>query len=134
MNADNVRFLSVENVLAIHSNTLENEGGLPGIRDVGLLESAVAMPRSTFGGAYLHDGLAAMAAAYLYHICQKHAFVDGNKRTGAFACVLFLFLNGISEEDLPPESELEEAILNVDSGRMTKGELIEWLRKVLDAG
>ena len=130
MSTHNVRFLSVENILSIHVDTLEQEGGLQGIRDVGLLESAAAMPRSTFGGAYLHTDLAAMAAAYLYHICQNHAFVDGNKRTAAFSCVLFLYLNGIAQENLPQESDLEEVTLKIASGSMTKGEVIEWLQNL----
>jgi death-on-curing protein len=125
VNRDSVRFLSVENVLSVHDDTFEHEGGLPGIRDVGLLESAVAMPQSMFGGAYLHDGLAAMAAAYLYHICQNHAFLDGNKRTASFCSVLFLRLNGIDAEALPALSNLEAVTLNLASGQIKSANICQ---------
>lgn len=126
-----IRFLSVENVLAIHQDTIDNEGGRPGIRDVGLLESAVAMPQSQFSGQYLHSGLAAMAAAYLFHLCQNHAFIDGNKRTAAFACLLFLYLNGVAEDALPRPEELERITLSVASSELDKSQLTEWLQQAL---
>src|SRR3569832_264121 len=107
MRQGSIRFLSVENVLAIHADTIAEEGGRVGIRDIGLLESAVAMPQATYEGAYLHPDLAAMAAAYLFHLCQNHAFVDGNKRAAAFSTVLFLALNGVPDDALPPETDLE---------------------------
>ena len=69
---------------------------MPGIRNPALLQSAVAQPRATFGGEYLHPTLYLMAAAYLYHIAGNHAFEDGNKRTGLDAALTFLSLNGIS--------------------------------------
>ena len=69
-----IRFLSVEDVLAIHQNTIVKEGGLAGLRDAGLLESAVLMPQQQFGGEYLHRDLPSMASAYLFHIAQNHAF------------------------------------------------------------
>ena len=77
------RFLSVADVLGFHEDQLANYGGAPGVRDMGLLESAVAMPMAGFGDQYLHADLFEMAAAYLYHIVCNHPFVDGNKRTGA---------------------------------------------------
>ena len=129
MSAGTFRFLSVENVLLIHDDTLSEEGGLHAIRDLGLLESAVAMPQAMYGGEYLHHGLAEMAAAYLYHICQNHAFVDGNKRTAAFACVLFLSHNGIPDERLPDEAALEKVTLNIASGKTAKSEAAEWLQQ-----
>lgn len=88
-------FLEVEDVLQIHADQLERYGGLSGLRDHGLLLSAVAMPRSTYGGEFLHGDLLAMAAAYLFHITRNHPFVDGNKRTGAAAALVFLDLHGI---------------------------------------
>jgi death-on-curing protein len=126
-----VRFLSVENVLAIHANTIAEEGGSAGVRDIGLLESAVAMPQATFEGVSLHPGLAAMAAAYLFHLCQNHAFVDGNKRAAAFSTVLFLALNGIPDDALPPESDLEQVTLSVARGEMTKTDLTFWLQSLI---
>lgn len=73
-----------------------------------------------------------MAAAYLFHICQNHAFVDGNKRTAAFTALIFLSLNGIVEDKLPAESVLEEVTLKVASGAMSKAELCAFFRNVLD--
>ena len=125
-----VRFLSVANVLAIHADTIAEEGGSAGVRDIGLLESAVAMPQATYEGAYLHHGIAAMAAAYLFHLCQNHAFVDGNKRTAAFSTVLFLALNGIPDNALPPESELEHTTLAVARGAMSKTDMTLWLQSL----
>jgi death-on-curing protein len=75
-------FLTVDEVLQIHAYQIQEFGGSDEILDVGLLESAIAQPRQSFGGAYLHPGLEDMAAAYLFHIVQNHPFADGNKRTG----------------------------------------------------
>ncbi len=128
MSAESIRFLTLENVLQIHANTIQEEGGAPGVRERGLLESAVAMPQSRFGGEYLHAGLAEMAAATLYHLCQNHAFLDGNKRTAAFSTVLFLYLNGVPKSKLPDQAELERVTLSVESGQMSKSALTGWMR------
>lgn len=120
-------FLSVENVLQIHEDTISIEGGLRGIRDLGLLESAVAMPRQQFGGDYLHEGVAAMAAAYLFHIASNHPFVDGNKRAAALAALVFLDINRI--DPLPDPDELETATLDVARGAFDKAALTRWFRE-----
>lgn len=78
-----IDFLHLDDVVAIHLDQIERYGGEAGIRDAGLLESAVAQARATFGGEFLHADLFQMAAAYLFHIAKNHPFVDGNKRTGA---------------------------------------------------
>jgi death-on-curing protein len=75
-------FLTVEDVPQIHAYQIKHFGGDPAVLDRGLLESAVAQPEQAFGGEYLHADLAAMAAAYLYHLVKNHAFADGNKRPG----------------------------------------------------
>lgn len=121
-----IRFLSVDDVLTIHQNTIANEGGLAGLRDAGLLESAVLMPQQRFEGEYLHPDLAAMAAAYLFHIAQNHAFHDGNKRAAVLAALVFLSINGV--ELLPPPEALEEMTMRVASGEADKAELTEWMR------
>lgn len=121
-----MRFLSVQDVLAIHEDTLRREGGLPGLRDAGLLESAVLMPQQRFGREYLHPGLAEMAAAYHFHICRNHAFNDGNKRVAVLAALIFLRVNGL--ERLPEPDALEAVTLEVASGARGKEELTEWLR------
>ena len=133
MSESAVRFLSVKNVLSIHADTIAEEGGSAGLRDPGLLESAVAMPQATFEGAYLHSGLAAMAAAYLFHLCRNHAFIDGNKRAAAFSTVIFLALNGVLDDALPPEPELERRTLAVARGEMSKTEITVWLQSLLPA-
>ena len=78
-----VQFLEVEDILNIHRESIQRVGGLDGIRDTGLLQAAVAMPQQAFGGELLHADLASQAAAYLFHICQAHAFLDGDKRSAA---------------------------------------------------
>ena len=128
MNASAIRFLSLDNILEIHAETIAEEGGSLGLRDVGLLQSALAMPNATYGGRYLHDGLAAMAAAYLFHLCQNHAFIDGNKRTASYGMTLFLSVNGIADDALPPPEELEAVTLAVAASQMSKNEVTQWLR------
>ena len=117
------QFLSLDEVLEIHEEQVEIYGGSPGLRDPAALESAVATPRVTFEGEFLHRSIPAMAAAYLFHLCQNHAFVDGNKRVGANAAITFLLLNAW---DLDLDSdELVNVVINVASGRLTKSELTE---------
>ena len=119
-------FLSVEDVLSMHASTLRAEGGLSGVRDLGLLASAVMMPQQRFKGRYLHGPLAAMAAAYLYHLVQNHPFVDGNKRVGAMAAYVFLDVNGV--DMTATERQLERTVLAVAAGGMSKDELTVWMR------
>ena len=120
-------FLSLEDVLLAHADTLEGEGGLSGVRDHGLLDAAVAMPRQQFGGSYLHEDEGAMAAAYLFHIAQNHPFYDGNKRTAALSALAFLRVNG--KDLLPSPKDLEDVTRRVAAGKLTKDELIRWMRK-----
>ena len=86
-------FLSLDEVLEIHEQQIERYGGSEGLRDSAGLESAVAMPQAIFGGEFLHTSIPAMAAAYLFHLCQNHSFIDGNKRVGANAAISFLLIN-----------------------------------------
>ncbi|ACL66396.1 death-on-curing family protein [Anaeromyxobacter dehalogenans 2CP-1] len=111
-------FLDVDDVLLIHEEQLATYGGALGIRDVGLLESAVAMPRASAGGELAHEDLFAMAAAYAFHIAQNQPFVDGNKRTGLLAAIVFLDLNGIPISD--PAGRLYDAMIAVAERRMDK--------------
>lgn len=122
-----LRFLSVDDVVAIHRDTIRHEGGSAGLRDLGLLESAVLMPQQSFGGEYLHAGLPEMAAAYLFHLCRNHPFVDGNKRVSVLAMLIFLRVNGV--EELPEPDELEAVALAVAAGEMGKAELTHWMRR-----
>jgi death-on-curing protein len=120
-------FLSLGEVLEIHRDQIERYGGDPGIRDLGLLQSALAMPAAGFDGRYLHSDLFAMAAAYLFHIVQNHPFADGNKRTGAVAALVFLSLNGIEID--ADEEEFESMVLSVAQGRSDKAAVTEFFRK-----
>jgi death on curing protein len=120
-------FLSVEDVVIIQGSAIEQEGGMGGMRDHGLLDAAVAMPRQQFSGAYLHEDGAAMAAAYLFHIAQNHPFLDGNKRAAVMAAFVFLDKNGI--ELTVSSKELEAVTRRVAAGQMTKDELVPWMRK-----
>jgi death-on-curing protein len=86
-------FLSLEEVLEIHRQQIERYGGALGVRDLSLLESAIAQPQATFSAEFLHASVPAMAAAYLLHICRNHPFVDGNKRVAANAAITFLLMN-----------------------------------------
>jgi death-on-curing protein len=125
-----ITFLSVADVLAIHQDTITNEGGLAGLREPGLLESAVLLPQQQFGGEYLHDGLAAMAAAYLFHIAQNHAFLDGNKRAAVLSALVFLEVNGVPS--FPEPDPLERMTLAVAASRCGKEELTRWFRRQLE--
>jgi len=122
-----VIFLSVDDVLEIHRRVIEVFGGGAGLRDRGLLESATAMPRSTFDGIELHANLAEKAAAYHYHLCSNHPFVDGNKRVAVTAAELFLMING---QELPAsDDEIEKLALGVASGRLSKAQVVEFFEK-----
>ena len=125
------RFLSLEDVEALHQRTLEIHGGISGLRDLGLLSSAVSMPRQMFAGAYLHDGVPAMAAAYLFHLCKNHAFLDGNKRVAALAALAFLRVNGMSRDQRLPELPLTVITLKVSAGELGKDELTVWFEQQL---
>jgi len=111
-------FLGLADVVRIHVDQIERYGGRAGIRDLGLLQSALAMPRASFGGEWLHRDLHEMAAAYAFHLCQNHPFVDGNKRTALACALVFLELNDISIED--PEARLYEAMMAAASGSLDK--------------
>lgn len=123
-----IEFLTVEVVLALHQRQLDRFGGGAGLRDLGLLESAVAQPQASFGGTYAHEGLFVMAAAYLFHIVSNHPFVDGNKRTGLLAAQVFLDVNGVSLEH---ESEAFYALtIGVAEGRIAKSAVAAELERI----
>jgi death on curing protein len=116
-------FLALDEVLEIHAQQIELYGGSDGVRDPAGLESAVATPMATFGGQFLHPTIPSMAAAYLFHICQNHPFVDGNKRTGANAAITFLLINDW-ELDFS-QDELVDLMLSVASGTTSESVLAE---------
>ncbi len=120
-------FLTVEDVLEIHLDQIQRYGGDAGVRDMGLLDSAVAMPKATFGGDFLHADIFEMAAAYVFHIAKNHPFVDGNKRTSAVAACMFLELNGVRVQLI--ESELVDLILDTAQSKIHKPEIAAFFRR-----
>jgi len=121
-----VDFLTVDDVLYLHANQVKLYGGDSGVRDMGLLESAVAQPRASFDGEFLHENIFPMVAAYLFHLVRNHAFIDGNKRVGAVAALVFLDLNGV--EIVAPKGSLYDLTVAVASGQAGKAEVAEFLR------
>ena len=120
-------FLSKRFVLAYHARLIDVFGGSPGVRDTGLLESALSAPESTFDGVYLHADLWEMAAAYAFHLIKNHPFVDGNKRIAAVAMGTFLDVNGAPLR--VDEVEVYETMIALASGGIGKAELAAWLRE-----
>lgn len=121
-----MRFLSKRFVVAYHGRLIDLFGGAHGIRDEGLLDFALAQPEATFDGEMLHKDTWEMAAAYGFHLCRNHPFIDGNKRIAAVAMGTFLAINGEANEF--DEVELYLTVTAVAEGRMDKGELAAWLR------
>jgi death-on-curing protein len=120
-------FLTLEQVFQIHKNQIELYGGENGLRDMGLLQSALAMPSSGFGEEYFHKELYEMAAAYLFHLVKNHPFVDGNKRVGFVASYIFLRLNGIVVT--ADEVSYEKITLEVAQGQADKPRIAAFFRK-----
>jgi death-on-curing protein len=122
-----MNYLTAEQVVFIHAFVVEETGGSHGVRDLGLLESAVARPQATFDGDDLHPDIFIKAAALLHALIQNHPFVDGNKRTGALAVILFLEFNGY--ELNAKNKELESFALKVAVAKISLSEIADWLRK-----
>jgi death-on-curing protein len=118
-------FLTFGEVLAIHRDQIGRYGGAVGIRDLGLLQSALSQPRAMFAGELLHSDLFEMAAAYLFHIVRNHPFMDGNKRVGAVSAIVFLRINNQNID--VAEEELETLVRSVAEGKMTKASLAGFL-------
>jgi death on curing protein len=111
-------FLTLDEVLAIHADQIRRYGGSHGVRDMGLLSSAIAMPQASFAGMYLHTSLAEMAAAYLFHIAQNHPFVDGNKRAALAAALAFIWINDQRLD--ASDDELTELVMGIAGGHVGK--------------
>jgi death-on-curing protein len=120
-------FLDLHEVMEIHRDQIERYGGTIGVRDEGLLESALAMPKAGMGGEYFHTDLFEMAAAYLFHLAKNHPFIDGNKRVAAMSAFVFLAINDV---DLTaPEAAYERLVLDVAGGKTQKAAIAEFLRR-----
>jgi len=120
-----IRYLSLVEVLDLHRQVIEQSGGALGIRDLGLLESALAQPRMTFGGKELYSTVLDKAAALGFSIIMNHPFMDGNKRTGHAALETFLILNGL--EISASVDEQENVVLTLASGNLGREAFVEWL-------
>lgn len=114
------RYLSLRTVAAINERMVAGFGGVAGVRDRGLLESAVAQPMQTFGGADLYPSIVEKAARLAFGIVENHPFVDGNKRTAAACAAAFLGINGYAF--VPPEGELADVFIGLAAGE------IDWIR------
>jgi death-on-curing protein len=114
-------FLTLAEALDIHAEMIAHYGGDMGVRDIGLLESALAMPQASFAGCYLHATLFEMAAAYAYHMAENQPFIDGNKRAALGAALTFLRINGLRIQD--PSQQLYKGMIKIGTRRMTKQEL-----------
>ena len=121
-----IRYLTSEQVLFIHARLLAETGGEHGIRDLGLLQSAVARPQAVFDGNELYPGIHQKAAALLESLINNHPFVDGNKRTGITAAAMFLKINNFSLT--ASNQEVESFVLSIASGEQTVESITEWLK------
>ena len=124
----------MEAVVAIHAEVLAAHGGLPGLRDRGLLESAVAAPQASIGGKPLIVDPIEVGAAYLFYLCRNHPFADGNKRTALAAALVFLLVNGrLPDPGLPQRktADWESLVLGVASSKLDRQQTTRRLRKLL---
>lgn len=127
-----MRYLSIREVLELHSRVLEQSGGAQGIRDRGALESSVAQPFQTFGGQELYASVPEKAAALGYFLVRNHPFVDGNKRVGHAALEVTLVLNGF--ELVASIDEQEQIILALAAGNLSRDEFTTWIVQHLVRG
>jgi len=118
------RWLDANIILDVHAEQLALFGGADGVRDLGLLESALARPLNKY--SYGENDLAALAAAYAFGIARNHAFVDGNKRAAFASIIVFLGLNGI-DFDVPPE-QATAMIMSLAAGEVSEESLARWIR------
>jgi death-on-curing protein len=121
--------LTVEIVQEIHAEAITRFGGSEGLRDLTLLESAVAAPQASFGGKSPYADLVEVAGAYLFYLCRNHPFIDGNKRAALGACLVFLRLNDMEPE--PDGPEWEDLTLGVASGALDREQATKALRKLI---
>jgi death on curing protein len=121
-----ITFLTLSEVIDIHTDQIKRYGGAGDIRDINLLTSAIALPFASFSSAYLHGDIFEMAAAYAFHICQNHPFIDGNKRTALASALVFLDMNG---EIISYDSDkLYKAMVNLAAGKLSKSAFADTLR------
>ena len=117
--------LSLEQVLLMHKQLIEESGGSDEVRDIGLLKSAINNPFQTFGGVELYPSIQEKAARLCFGIVKNHALVDGNKRLGTHVMLVFLWLNGYTLEY--QDEEIINIILDLASGKITADQLMSWI-------
>lgn len=122
---DDPIWISKELAIAIHKRQLAEHGGADGVRDEGLLDSALSRPRHLFAYDDPTPGIPTLAAAYAFGIAKNHAFIDGNKRTAAVVCETFLELNGYTLT--ASDAEIYPVFLGLAAGSVSEGDLIKWL-------
>ena len=120
-----INFIPKDIILYFHNQLIQTYGGSFGIRDEDLLDSALKQAKATYEGKFLHNTIYKMAAAYGFHLCNNHPFVDGNKRIALVAMDIFLQRNGF--EIIASEKETYTLIMALSTGELTKKELSEWL-------
>lgn len=120
-------YITLDEVLAIHDDMVERYGGSFGIRDLGLIQSAIARPQATFGGIDLYPTIIDKAAALFHSLIFNHAFADGNKRTSLTSTARFLYLNGY--ELKADQKELIDFPLRVENKHLDIEEIAKWLKE-----
>jgi death-on-curing protein len=125
------KFLTISQVLNIHQRQIQRFGGTSGVRDEGLLDSALAQAQATFGGELLHPTIHEQAAAYLYHLAMNHPFIDGNKRTAFAVMLTFLSLNGYTLN--LSQEQAYNLVIQVVQKEISKEELSTFLELHLQA-
>jgi death on curing protein len=122
-----MRYLTLSEILYLHRRLLATTGGADGVRDLKIIEAAIAAPKATFGGEDLYPGVLPKAATLCFSLVQGHGFIDGNKRVGHAAMEVFLMLNGYALE--ASVDEQERVVLALASGNLTRERLLEWLEQ-----
>ncbi|HNI28768.1 MAG TPA: type II toxin-antitoxin system death-on-curing family toxin [Leptospiraceae bacterium] len=126
--SEEIEFLEVEDILIVHRNQIDLYGGSSGVRDRGLLESAVNAVQASFDGEYMHKTLYERASAYIFYLAQNHPFIDGNKRTALATGLVYLDMNGIEIDD--PNEELYAMMIEVSTGNSSKEKVSEVLKRL----
>lgn len=122
-----MRCLSVSDIIVLHQKVIDKTGGSHGIRDIGLIESAVSRAFATFGGSDLYETVEAKIAATTYGLVSNHGFVDGNKRIGIAAMLLLLRLNGFTLRYR--QQELIDLALGLAAGNLNENDIKQWIKE-----
>lgn len=127
-----IKYLTPKDVLLLHNMVIDASSGSHGIRDVGLLESAVLRPQTSFGGQDMYPGIFEKAAALVHSLLMNHMFLDGNKRTAMYSCMTFLELNDY--KFIATNKEVVESALKIENEKLTVEEIAKWLKDHTEKG